>query len=184
MRATVLVIVSLASACGAARTSEPSDGTHGGEQPGGEQQGVVVGVTDRGAIEAAVPAWAASAASADVEEETARALSSVPPGAEVDVFLGTWCGDSRREVGRLFRALELVQEPYPFTIRFVGVDRAKVAPGLSEGAGLRYVPTIIVRRDGAEVGRIVESAPRGIERELLDLLTGATHGTITARTDL
>jgi hypothetical protein len=30
-------------------------------------------------------------------------------------------------------------------VRFIGVDRSKVAPGLSESAELQYVPTIIVR---------------------------------------
>ena len=178
MRALLLATVIALPACGSPRASGGSDGTQGGEQPG-----VVVGITDRAAIEAAVPAWAEAAAGADIEEATARALAEVPPGAEVDVFLGTWCGDSRREVGRLFRALELVPEPRPFTIRFVGVDRAKVAPGLSEGAGLRFVPTIIVRRDGVEVGRIVESAPRAIERELLDLLSGTSRGVISSRPD-
>lgn len=165
-------------ACGP-RSIDPPERTGGAERPG-----VVVGLTDRAAIEAAVPAWAEAAADADVEDSTARALAGVPPGAEVDVFLGTWCGDSRREVARLFRALELVPEPRPFTIRFVGVERDKVAPGLSEGADLRYVPTIIVRRDGVEVGRIVERAPRPIERELLDLLRGASRGVISSRPDL
>ncbi|AKF10227.1 hypothetical protein DB32_007376 [Sandaracinus amylolyticus] len=148
------------------------------------RSGDVVGPTSRAEIEAALPAWRDAIASADVEEDTARALASVPPGAHVDVYLGTWCGDSRREITRLFRALEVAPEPHPFTISFVGVDRAKRAPELPADLGLRYVPTIVVRRDGAEVGRIVESAPRGIERELLDLLSGARAGVITARSDL
>ena len=143
-----------------------------------------MGPTTREEIEAALPAWRDAAASAEADEETSRALASVPPGADVIVYLGTWCGDSRREIGRLFRALEHVPEPYPFTIALVGVDRAKTAPGHTEGVGLRYVPTIVVRRGGTEIGRIVESAPHGVERELLDLLTGATSGVISLRTDL
>jgi hypothetical protein len=138
----------------------------------------VVGLTSRAEIEEAVPAWREAIATADPGDEIARALASVPPGAEVDVFLGTWCGDSRREVSRLFVALALAEaaRPLPFTLRFIGVDRSKVAPGLSEAADLRYVPTIIVRRDGAEVGRIVETATRGVEQDLLDLLTGERTG--------
>lgn len=138
----------------------------------------VVGLTSREAIEEALPAWREASVAADPEDETARALATVPAGAEVDVFLGTWCGDSRREVSRLFAALALASAggPLPFAIRFIGVDRAKVAPGLSEGAELRYVPTIIVRRDGVEVGRIVEHATRVVEQDLLDLLTGARSG--------
>jgi hypothetical protein len=97
------------------------------------------------------------------------------------VFFGTWCGDSLREIPRLLRALEEVPEPYPFTIRWIGVDRTKVAAGYTDGAAIELVPTFVVRRDGLEIGRVVESAPRGIERELADLLSGATRGVIGAR---
>lgn len=145
----------------------------------------MVGLTSRTAIEAELENWRDEIARASVDEDVARSLADVPPGAEVDVFLGTWCGDSRRVVSRLFRALEVAGDPVPFSIRFVGVDRSKVAPGgLTDGVGLRFVPTIIVRRDGTEVGRIVESAPRGVETELHALLSGTASGTISLRTDL
>lgn len=147
--------------------------------------GALVGLTSREAIERDSDRWREEIATASVDEEVARSLGDVPPGAEVDVFLGTWCGDSRRVVSRLFVALEVAGTPLPFSIRFVGVDRSKVAPGgLTDGVGLRFVPTIVVRRGGAEVGRIVESAPRGVETELRALLTGERTGTISLRTDL
>lgn len=141
----------------------------------------VVGTTSRAAIEATFPAWRDAIEAADPANDVARSLARVPPGAEVDVFLGTWCGDSRREVSRLFVALALAEAegPLPFAIRFVGVDRAKTAPGLTEGVDLRFVPTVIVRREGREVGRIVETATRGVEQDLLDLLTGARTGWIS-----
>ena len=99
--------------------------------------------------------------------------ASVPPGAEVTVFLGTWCGDSRREVPRLWKALDLSGADVPFAIHYIGVDRQKkepVAPVTNND--IRYVPTVIVHREGREVGRIVEESPHGIEKDLLALLTG------------
>ncbi len=169
-----LSIVLLAPGCGATTSTVVTEAPTSIEVRPAD----VVGLTSREAIEEALPTWREAIAAADPEVETARALAAVTPGAQVDVFLGTWCGDSRREVSRLFVALALASEtaPLPFTIRFIGVDRAKVAPGLSEGVDLRYVPTIIVRREGVEVGRIVEHATRVIEQDLLDLLTGARTG--------
>jgi hypothetical protein len=137
-----------------------------------------VGPTTRTEIETTLPAWREASELASVDSSVARDLANVAPGARVDVYLGTWCGDSRREVSRLFRALESVPEP-PFDVRFIAVDRDKRAD-----IELRYVPTIVVSRDGREVGRIVESAPRGIERELLDLLNGTAGGVISGRRDL
>lgn len=73
----------------------------------------------------------------------------------------------------------------PFTLRYIGVDEDKKEPAeLVEGLDLQYVPTFIVRRGDQEVGRIVEEAPNGIERDLLDLLTGAKQGLVTAKEEL
>ena len=144
----------------------------------------IVGLTDRQSIERDFPAWAQAAADAHPDLGLAAQLGQVEPGAEVDVFLGTWCGDSRCEVGRFFVSLDAIEGPPPFTLRFIGVNRAKEAPGFSEGTQLRFVPTFIVRREGVEVGRVVESAPDGIERAVLDLLRGARTGVISGRDDL
>ncbi|MEO0321853.1 MAG: thioredoxin family protein [Myxococcota bacterium] len=132
----------------------------------------------------AVPGWAEEHDAADIDLDAAQALREVPPGATVDVFLGTWCSDSRREVPRLLRALSH-QGTVPFRVRYVGVDRALDEPAaLLAGERIRFVPTFIVRRDGAEVGRVVESAPRGIEVELHALLSGEARGIISRRADL
>lgn len=139
-----------------------------------------VGITTRAEIEAHHPAWrsAERPPSADI----ARSLLDVPVGAEVDVFLGTWCGDSREHITRLFAALDLTApRALPFTLRIIGVDRAKHAPDasnidLTDGRNIRYVPTIIVSRAGNEVGRIVEHPTRSIEEDLRDLLLGTRQG--------
>jgi hypothetical protein len=145
---------------------------------------MLTGTVTRGEIETSLPAWRDEIAAASVDAEAARALREVPPGAEVEVFLGTWCGDSRRVISRLFVALEEVPDP-PFELELIAVDRSKRDPeGRVEGRDIRFVPTIIVTRDGVEVGRIVESAPHGVEVDLLALLRGERTGTLTLRTDL
>ena len=61
-------------------------------------------------------------------------LAEVEPGAEVVVFLGTWCGDSRRELPRLWKALDSGSGAVTFQIRYIGVDHAKKEPAdLVEG---------------------------------------------------
>lgn len=132
----------------------------------------ILGPLDRADVERRLPGWRAARQSAQPDPEAVRALGSVPPGAEVLVFLGTWCSDSEREVTRLWSALDALGAPPPFTVRWIGVDRAKTAPAaLLHGMQVRRVPTIVVRRAGREIGRIVETAPRGIERELFALLS-------------
>jgi hypothetical protein len=65
------------------------------------------------------------------------------------------------------------------------VDRDKHEPrDLIANQDLRFVPTIIVRRNGEELGRIVEESPQGIEIDLLAILRGDQTGWVSAREDL
>ncbi len=163
--------------------TDPEVTTKAMTPPGPAPRGMLVGTVTRKQIEAAVPAWRAAEADAAPEAVAVKALGRVPPGAAVEVYLGTWCGDSRRELTRLWRALDQMGKKPPFPIRYVAVDRGKQAPGLSADLGLRRVPTFIVTRGGQEVGRIVESAPDGIEADLGALLLGTRSGVISERTD-
>lgn len=145
----------------------------------GDETPVLTGRVTREQIEMAVPDWVSQTVESRIDEQAAEALTSVPPGAEVTVFLGTWCSDSRREVPRLWRALDQVGDMVPFEITYVAVDREKTEPAdLLTGQEIEYVPTFIVRRDGHEVGRVVEEAPDGIESDLLALLTGERSGVL------
>jgi len=149
-----------------------------------EEAPVLTGQLAREELEAAMPEWMSAMVSAAIDPAAAAALAEVEPGAEVLVVLGTWCSDSRREVPRLWRALDEVGGLVPFEIEYLAVDRTKEEPAeLLAGLDLRYVPTFIVRRGGEEVGRVVESSPNGIERDLLALLTGEAAGVLTGRED-
>jgi hypothetical protein len=150
---------------------------------------VLVGTVTREAVEAAAPAWVQAGVEAKPDLDAARALATVAPGAEVTVLLGTWCGDSRREVSRLWRALDEIGATaqggpgggLPFTLAYIAVDEAKRQPEADvAAAGLQYVPTLIVRRGGQEVGRIVERSPHGVEIDLLALLQGKASGLVSA----
>ena len=143
---------------------------------------VMTGKLTRSVVEQ-IPGWTelhAGASAAQIDVDAAKKLATVPPGAEVTLIIGTWCVDSKREVPRLWQALDLAG-PVPFAIETMGVDRDKKSPGVE--MDVAYVPLVIVRRDGKEVGRIVESAPNGIEKDLLSLLDGTATGIITGRAD-
>jgi thiol-disulfide isomerase/thioredoxin len=144
-------------------------------------ESVLVGKVTREQIEAAHPDWVQSEVAAAPDAEAAHALARIEPGAEVTVFLGTWCGDSAREVPRLWRALDEAGGTVSFQINYVGVDRQKKEPAAPiANFEIEFVPTFIVLREGREVGRIVEEAPHGVERDLLALLSGKAQGVLSA----
>lgn len=171
--------LALALVCGPAPALPASEPAVGAPDP--EAQ---LGPLTREQVERLDPRFVESEATAVIDSAAARELAAVAPGAELKVYLGTWCSDSRREVGRFWRALDELAglaEAVPFTVEYVGVDRKKVEPAaLLAGADVHYVPTFVVSRDGIECGRVVERAPHGIERDLADLLAGTQRGFLSA----
>jgi len=167
MRASFFALALSLVACGSREpppaSSEPAPAaTHAAAPP-------LVGVVTREQVLATFPEWEAAFQKATLDPAQALALARVPPGARVDLYFGTWCPDSRREVARLWKALDHAGS-VPFTVRLIAVDRQKHAPEVSPELNLQRVPTFVVLRGGHEVGRIVEHAPADIETELGALL--------------
>jgi hypothetical protein len=182
-RAALLAVALSHAACGGGSALGPGPAPEPAAAPA--QPGDDVGPIEPSAIEARHEGWRRAREEATPDPEAVRALRSAPRGAEVVVYLGVWCPDSQREVPRLWKAFEQAGGPLPFSVTYVGVDHGKRDPGgTAQAVGLRYVPTVIVRKGGREVGRVVESAPGGIERALADLLSGARSGVISERGDL
>ena len=92
----------------------------------------------------------------ELDFELLGAISS-PNQYNYELFLGTWCGDSRREVPRIEKIFSEMGIDMS-NVLIVTLDRDKVSPsGEQEGKDIRYVPTLIVSKDNQEIGRIVES---------------------------
>lgn len=97
-------------------------------------------------------------------------IQTLHQGVDVVVVLGTWCGDSKREVARFLKIADLASIPSSH-IKFYGVDRTKTSDdGVTEQYDIRLVPTFIFLKHGIEVGRIVESPKTSMEEDLLVIL--------------
>ncbi|MFS4428241.1 TlpA family protein disulfide reductase [Chryseobacterium sp. GVT01B] len=90
---------------------------------------------------------------------------------DIIVFMGTWCEDSHRDFPRLMKILEAVNYPEN-KLNIIAVNRKKESPTGDESLyNLQKVPTIILKRYGKEIGRIVEMPTTGyIERDLVEIL--------------
>ncbi len=88
------------------------------------------------------------------------------------LILGTWCGDSKRDVPRYFAVMDAAGIA-DHTLTAVGVDRTKKdTEGLTDKWGITRVPTFVFFRQGQEVGRVVERVPAGstLEAEIAKIL--------------
>jgi dipeptidyl aminopeptidase/acylaminoacyl peptidase len=101
---------------------------------------------------------------------------------KLTVVLGTWCSDSQREVPRLWKILEAMEYPASeLAMLAVGSSRftrdMPIAPDVFDWSldvksfyDVTYVPTIIVTRNGKELGRIIETPQDTLEKDLLAIL--------------
>lgn len=97
----------------------------------------------------------------------------------IKLFLGTWCGDSKREVPRFLKILEAAEFPLE-NIEIVALDRrpgkVKTSPTKEErGLNILRVPTMLFYKDGKEVNRIVESPIETLEEDMVQIITGQPY---------
>lgn len=95
------------------------------------------------------------------------------------VFLGTWCGDSKREVPRFLKILDAASFSEK-NLKLIALDRRKEhykkSPNGEEwGLNIKRVPTFIFYKNGIEVNRIIETPNTGLEEDILAILTTDTY---------
>jgi hypothetical protein len=99
-----------------------------------------------------------------------KLLDKNKTGITIKIVMGTWCPDSRREVPRLMRILDIWQFPLS-SVTFIGVDDAKHSPVVDyDKLDIQRVPTIIIYKNNIEAGRIIESPATSLEQDIVDIL--------------
>ena len=75
---------------------------------------------------------------------------------EFKLFLGTWCGDTQRELGGMFKLLDLLGISED-RIEMYSISEYKDSPlGYEKEFDIINIPTLIFIEDGDELNRIVE----------------------------
>lgn len=93
----------------------------------------------------------------------------------ITLFMGTWCGDSKKEVPRLYKVLEASNFPME-QLTVVAVSRQanmyKQSPQHEEaGLNIHRVPIVIFYKNGKEVNRIVEHPVNTFEEDIKNIIT-------------
>ena len=90
------------------------------------------------------------------------------------VFGGTWCSDTKYILPRFYSLADAAGIAKD-RITLIGVDRSKkTISHLAEALGVINVPTIIVMKEGKELGRVVEYGKAGQwDKELGEIISSA-----------
>jgi thiol-disulfide isomerase/thioredoxin len=91
-------------------------------------------------------------------------------------FIGSWCHDSKRELPRFYKIMELTGFDLENNFKMIGITIGKKTPtNLQKGFTIKYTPTFIFFRDGKEIGRFVEHSKKTIEKDILKILRGGNY---------
>jgi len=109
-----------------------------------------------------------------VNDTVTKAIRPLVKNKNFLLFMGTWCGDSKREIPRMLKILKDLGVRKT-RVQLVMVDNHdsvyKQSPAHEEkGLNIHRVPTMIVYENGKELGRIVESPIVSLEKDLLAIV--------------
>lgn len=102
-------------------------------------------------------------------------ISSELQNYTITLFMGTWCGDSKKEVPRLYKVLEAANFPM-HQLTVIAVSREanmyKQSPQHEEaGLNIHRVPTVIFYKNGKEINRIIEHPIDSFEEDIKQIIT-------------
>jgi len=123
--------------------------------------------------------YAANHKNYQVNSEIIMAIKNELSKHKILVFMGTWCGDSKREVPRFIKILETAEFPMD-NLKIVAVDRRKDSykkspTGEEWGLSIKRVPTFIFYKDGKETNRIIESPITSLETDMKEIVLGSEY---------
>ncbi len=116
------------------------------------------------------PGWQVEVASYVPDQEVIEKLQSIPSEIKIEIFLGTWCSDTKRNVSAYFKIMDMVDNPLIMT-SYIGIPREDDSrKPFIEGKNIIKVPTFIIIIDNQEKGRIIENPTKSVEEDVLDIV--------------
>ncbi|HTQ65624.1 MAG TPA: thioredoxin family protein [Puia sp.] len=114
-----------------------------------------------------------------IDTVTAEKLKTYLSQKNFLIFMGTWCGDSKREVPRIFKILDYCGVKSG-NIKLIMMDSRdsvyKQSPTHEErGLNIHRVPDLLIYSNNKEMGRIVESPVVTLEKDMLAITSGETY---------
>lgn len=120
----------------------------------------------------AVEGWMDVYTGYQVDESFIDTLKAKIGGSlKIDVYLGTWCGDSKRNVPAFIKIIEAINNP-GVEVNYYTVERKpnKETKYFVKDLKVERVPTFIFYREDKEIGRIIENPKNSLVEDFLEIV--------------
>ena len=137
-----------------------------------EGEDILLGKVDREQLFEAQTDWMNEYINYAPSSALIDSLKRLAGDVKVEIFLGSWCSDSRRDVPRFYKILDQCGENAFPDISIWAVDRHKKIPdnNITDEREVWFVATFIFYRENKELGRIVERPAKSLEADMLKIL--------------
>lgn len=104
------------------------------------------------------------------DPEIIAKLNTIQDSVLVDVFMGMWCHDSKREIPAFFKIMESIDNPL-ITANYTALEYRRRGPkDIIKENNIKRTPTFIIYKNGKEVGRIIEEVEVSMESDLYKII--------------
>jgi hypothetical protein len=106
------------------------------------------------------------------EIQSCKSIEKIFSNNEYKLYIvaGSWCGDTKSELPKIFRILqECKLSPDKYVLFGVGTDKT-IKSEMEKDTKINKVPTMIIIKNGKEIGRIEEFPEDTWENDLIKIL--------------
>lgn len=96
-----------------------------------------------------------------------EALKKNLKDVDVEVFFGSWCGDTHEHLPVFLSLMDAVKPNGPKSTTLIARDRKKNTGSYKGTRNIERLPTFVFLKDGKEIGRIIETPTKTILEDTL-----------------
>ena len=109
-----------------------------------------------------------------IERTTLDSIKSIIDSFQITIVMGTWCGDSKEQVPRFYSILDYLKYKDKNLTLFCVDRNKKTMANETDNLQILNVPTIIFYYKGKEIGRIIESPVKSLEKDMVHIIRSVT----------
>jgi hypothetical protein len=105
-----------------------------------------------------------------MERATLDSIKGIIDSCRITIVMGTWCDDSKEQVPRFFCILDYLKFKEKNLTIFCVDRNKKTMANETDKLDILKVPTIIFYVRGKEIGRIIETPIKSIEKDMVRII--------------